>query len=421
MPGFVLVDPSPRLWSQPGFRRFWTASTVSDFGTPVTGLAVQILVVVNLQATNVEIGVVRTAQWVPYLAFGLLAGALVDRVRRRLSVLWLCDLGRAVLLAVIPALHLLGLLSLPAVVAVLFVFGLLSVMNDAAAQSFLPRLVDHRLLAAANARLEQSGAVAQTCGPLLGGLLIRVASAPFALLVDAASFVASSLLLRSIRIEETPRREGVPPRRHLRREIAEGARWVYRHQMLAPMAVWTHVWFFFNAIATTVFVPFAVRDLGIDALGLGIAYACAGIGAVLGGALAGRAGRRLGVGGATIAAQFVLTVAYVPIVAATVGALGLVLVCAGQLLFGVGIGLGSPQDLAYRQTVTPDRLQGRMNATIRSLNWGMIAIGAPLGGLLADQLGYRAALWVAIAGVALSAVGLLLSPFRRATMPAERA
>jgi hypothetical protein len=89
MTGFVFVDLSPRPWEQPGFRRFWMASTVSAFGTPVTGLAVQILVVVNLQASNVEVGVVRTAQWLPYLAFGLFAGALVDRIRRRLSVLWL--------------------------------------------------------------------------------------------------------------------------------------------------------------------------------------------------------------------------------------------------------------------------------------------------------------------------------------------
>jgi hypothetical protein len=78
-----------------GFGRFWTASTVSDFGTPVTVLAVQILVVVDLQATASQVGLVRAAQWLPYLAFGLLAGALVDRVRRRLRVLWLCDPGRA--------------------------------------------------------------------------------------------------------------------------------------------------------------------------------------------------------------------------------------------------------------------------------------------------------------------------------------
>jgi MFS family permease len=421
MTGFFFVDLSPRLWEQPGFRRFWTASTVSALGSPVTGLAVQILVVVNLQASNVEVGVVRTAQWLPYLAFGLLAGALVDRIRRRLSVLWLCDLGRACLLAIIPALHVLGLLNLVGVVAVLFAFGFLSVANDAAAQSVLPRLVDHRLLAAANARLQQSHAVAQTSGPLFAGVLVRIVGAPAALLVDACSFVASGLLLRSIRVVEAPRPEDdLPQRRHLGREIAEGARWVYRHEMLAPMAIWTHVWFFFNAIVTTVFVPYAVRDLGVDAFGIGVAYACAGVGSVLGGAMAGWAGRRLGVGGAVIGSQFVLAVAFLPIVSAPAGLLGLIMVCVGQLLFGVGIGLGSPHDMAYRQAVTPDRLQGRMNATIRSLNWGMIAVAAPLGGLLADMLGYRPAVWVGIAGVALTAFGLLASPFRRASMPTSR-
>jgi MFS family permease len=285
------------------------------------------------------------------------------------------------------------------------------VVNDAAAQSVLPRLVDHRLLAAANARLQQSGAVAQTSGPLFAGFLVRIVGAPSALLVDACSFVASSLLLRSIRVDEAPRPEA---------DLRNDATLAERSSRVPAGSTVTRCWprwpsgptsgSFFNAIVTTVFVPYAVRNLGIDAFGIGVAYACAGVGSVLGGALAGWAGRRRGVGGAVIGSQFVLAVAFLPIVAAPTGLLGLVMVCVGQLLFGVGIGLGSPYDMAYRQAVTPDRLQGRMNATIRSLNWGMIAVAAPLGGLLADVWGSRPALWVGIAGVALTAVGLLASP-----------
>lgn len=127
------------------------------------------------------------------------------------------------------------------------------------------------------------------------------------------------------------------------------------------------------------------------------------------------ASRRLQVGGTDIAAYALLSVAYVPVVLAVPGATALPLLVFGQLLFGLGAGLSSPISLAYRQTVTPDRLQARMNATIRSLNWGMIAVAAPLGGLLADVAGFRTALWVGIVGVVV--VGLALSPFRRATMP----
>ena len=262
--------------------------------------------------------------------------------------------------------------------------------------------------------------MAQTCGPLLGGLLIRVAGAPFALLVDAASFVASSLLLRSIRIEETPRREGAAPRRHLRLEIRRGRRWVYRHEYARADGRLTHVWFFFNAIATTVFVPFAVRDLGIDALGLGVAYACAGS-ARCSAARWPDGGRRLGVGGATIAAQFVLTVAFVPIVAATAGALGLVLVCAGQLLFGVGIGAWQPTGPGLSADRDPrDRLQGRMNATIRSLDLGddrhrrSAGRGWATSWAIVPRSGCHRRRGTERRRPA-------AAPFRRATMPAERA
>jgi hypothetical protein len=265
---------------------------------------VQILVVVDLQATATEVGLVRAAQWLPYLAFGVLAGALVDRVRRRLRVLWLCDLGRAVTLATVPMLYAAGLLDIVSLVAVLLVFGLLSVVNDAAAQSALPRLVDRPLLAVANARLEQSGAVAQTGGPVLAGALVRLTGAPAAVVVDAVSFVVSAALLRSIPVVEAAPES--TRRRHLLREVAEGARWVYTHEMLAPTAIWSHVWFFANAILSVVFVPYAVRELGLDALAIGIAYAGAGVGAVLGGALSGAANRRLQVGGTDIAAYALL-------------------------------------------------------------------------------------------------------------------
>ena len=289
---------------------------------------------------------VRAAQWLPYLAFGLLAGALVDRVRRRLRVLWLCDLGRAVTLVMVPMLYAAGLLDIVSLVAVLLAFGLLSVVNDAAAQSALPRLVDRPLLAVANARLEQSGAVAQTGGPVLAGALVRLTGAPAAVVVDAVSFVVSAALLRSIPVVE-PAPE--PTRRHLLREVAEGARWVYTHKMLAPMAIWSHVWFFANAILSVVFVPYAVRELGLDALAIGIAYAGAGVGAVLGGALSGVASHRLQVGGTDIAAYALMGVAYLPVVLAVPGAAALPLLVVGQLLFGLGAGLSSPITLAYRR------------------------------------------------------------------------
>ena len=181
------------------------------------------------------------------------------------------------------------------------------------------------------------------------------------------------------------------------------------------MAVWIHVWFLFNAMLTTVFVRYALRDLDLGALGLGVAYGVGGVGAVLGGAAAGRAARRLGLGWAVIAAHWLTPVAFGLVVVAPPGPLAWVLAGLAQLLFGLFVGTSSPLELGFRQAVTPDRLQGRMNATIRSLNWGMIAIGAPVGGLLADQFGARPALVVGIAGVTLASAGLMLSPFRRAT------
>jgi predicted MFS family arabinose efflux permease len=255
---------------------------------------------------------------------------------------------------------------------------------------------------------------AQTTGPLVGGGLVAALGAPLAVLVDAASYLFSGLLLTTIRVHEQPR--APQARRHVSAELREGVAWVYRHPMLAPMALTSHGWFVFNSMLITVTVPFVLRDVGIGALGLGVGYACAGVGGVLGSAVSGRAARRLDAGPAVVLAQALFPLAYTLVVLASHGGSGLVLVSAGLFLFGLGVGLGSPIGLTYRQQITPDHLQGRMNATIRSFNWGMNAVGAPLGGLLADRIGYRATLWLGIGGVAAMAVALGCSRFRRARL-----
>jgi len=409
MRGSVRSAARPR--DSPGFPQLWTASTVSDFGTFITAVALQYLLVHNLNASATDVGVVNAARWLPYLLFGLLAGVYVDR-RRRLPLLIATDVGCAVVLGVIPLLAAVGGLSVPVVVALMVPFGLLTLVNDAASTSFLPRVLPAETLEAGNARMIQSMSAAQTVGPLVGGGLVGLIRAPMALLVDAASYLFSGLLLATIRIEEP----AVPvERRHVLTEMREGMAWVYRHPMLAPLALTSHGWFVFNSLLQTVYVPFAIRDAGLNGFTLGVAYAGAGLGGVIGSSVSSRVGRWIGLGPAVVVAQFLFPVASVPIVLAPHGVIAVVMITAGMICFGFAVGLGSPLEATYQQAVTPDRLQGRMNATVRSFNRGMYVIGAPLGGVLADAIGYRPTLWVGIAGVGAMAVWLGLSRFRHAS------
>lgn len=162
------MEPAARLRHDPGFRRFWAASTISDFGTSITSVALAVIIVSDLGGTAADVGLVQGATVAPYLVVGLFVGVLADRVRRK-PLLVATDLGRAVVLAGVPLLAAVGTLTVPVLAALMAVFGLLSVLNAAAQQSFLPRLLLRDRLHRANARLEQSSAAAQTAGPLFGG------------------------------------------------------------------------------------------------------------------------------------------------------------------------------------------------------------------------------------------------------------
>lgn len=400
----------------PGFPAFWTASAVTEFAGYTTTLALQVFVVLTLAGSATDVGLLNAARWAPYLVLGLVVGALVDRRRRR-PILVRADLGRVLVFAAIPALWLLGWLTTPVLMALVAVFGLLSLLHDSASQSFLPRLVPSSSLLPANARLDQAGAAAQATGPLAAGALVSAIGAPLAVLANSVAYLLSAVSVSRIRVvepEPTPR--GSAP--GLRAEIAEGVRWVYRHRTLAPMALTTHLWFVANAMLGTVLVPFALVELGLTAFQLGIALACAGVGALLGASVSTRLGQRWGAGRVVIACLAAQPFAWTLIALSPDGGGSLSTVVAalavGQGLFGLAMGAQNANEMAYRQAVTPDALQGRMNTTMRSVNRAMIVVGAPLGGALGDSLGLRPTLWIAIAGLALVAVLLAASPFRHA-------
>lgn len=306
---------------------------------------------------------------------------------------------------------------MPLLAGIVAVFGVMSLVYDAAHQSFLPRLVPADLLTPANARMEQSGSVAQSAGPLLGGSLVATIGAQLAILVDALSYLVSGFLLMGVRVVEPV---ATPGKRNLLAELREGVRWVYRHPMLGPMALTNHLRFAFSSMAGTVFLLFFVHEISAGlsekeiGFGLGLVMGLGGLGGVIGAGLAGRIGLRFGVGRTIVAMRALEPLGLVLLAIAPIGYAGWAMAGASQFLWWLALGTSGPNEMGYRQAVTPDRLQARMNATIRSLNWGMVAIGAPLGGVLGELIGYRPALWIGFAGMAISALVLSLSKFRHA-------
>ncbi|MBV9821881.1 MAG: MFS transporter [Actinobacteria bacterium] len=403
-----MTTAGPGLRRSAGFRPFWTAATISSFGSYVTTLAIQVLVVLTLHGGAAEVGLVNAARWLPYLLVGVFVGVFVDRTRRR-PLLVSTDLARSVLLAAIPALALAHHLTIAVLAVFMVVFGLASLVHDAASQSLLPRLVPAGLLTRANARLDQSDAVAQTSGPALAGGLVSLLTAPWAVLVDAASYLASGLLLVRVPVVEPPSRRF--SLRGVGGEAVEGLRWLYRHRTLGPYTLSAHCWFLVNAVAGATLPLFALRTMGLSPFALGLALAAGGAGGLAGALSATRLGARFGAGAVVIASIAGNGVAWAVIATGTAG--WIVFAC-GQFLLGLTMGAANANEMGYLQSITPDHLQGRANATRRSVNRAMIVVGAPAGGVLADTVGYRPMLYAAAAGFGVVAVGLALTPYRRA-------
>ena len=392
------------------FARYWMAAAISSFGSAVTAVAMPVLVIQLLGATPFEVGVVYAAQFVPYALLGLIAGVYTDRWRRKPVLVW-ASVGRALSLGAIPILWLIGILQIWMLVIALLLFGASSVFGFAATQSLLPRLVPRTRLVLANARLDQTDAAAQTLGPAIGGGLVGMLGAPVAITVDAISYLVDAALNASIRVDE-PRPDSHI--RNLRVEIRDGLQWTYRHRTLGPLAASTHVWFLANGAAMTVLSLLALRSLGFTANTFGLLLAACGVTSLVGASIAPRIGARVGAGRVIILARMAYPIVWLLVALAPPTAIGDALLFVALSLQGLAAGTENANEMGYWQALTPDALLGRTNATRRSVNRTMAALGALIAGLVVGLIGDRSTLvgvFIAFAAAALTAA---LSPLREA-------
>ena len=406
--------PRRSLWHHGDFLRLWTAETISQFGTQVSQLAIPLVAALILKVPPFEFALLGVLEFLPFILFSLPAGAWVDRLRRR-PILIIGDLGRALSLASIPVAFAFGALTIWQLYVVGFVNGVLTVFFDVAYQSYLPSLVDRDQILEGNSKLEVSRTIAQTAGPTVGGALIGLISAPFAVVMDSLSFLGSAFFVWRIRsIEATPDRhtdEHGALREGLRSEVAAGLRYVLGNRYLRSIAACTGSSNLFSNIAFATFLLFVVQDLHLEPLTIGIVFGLGNLGALFGATMANRIGGWAGVGPTVVGTAMLGGVAGLLVPMAT-PTLAVPLLIASSAIGGFCGVVYNITQVSFRQAITPASMQGRMNATMRFIVWGTIPIGAIIGGALATSIGIHQTIWIgAILGLT-PFLFVLLSPVR---------
>jgi len=398
------------LWRDVNFMKFWSGQTVSLFGSQITFLALPLTAVLVLEATPTQVGILIAVEALPSLLIGLFVGVWVDHYRR-LPILIVAELGRAVLLGVVPVAAILGLLRIEHLYIVCFSVSVLGLFFGVAHRSFLPSLVGREHLVEANSKLEMSNSVAEIVGPGVAGGLVQVVTAPIAIVVDAISSLVSAVLLGLIRVSEPVPRPA--EQQNIGKEIGEGLEFVLRDRLLRSIAGCLSTLYLFNSVLEAVFILYVTQELGIGAGLLGLIFAGGSVGFLVGAFLLGWVVRRFGWGPGIMVGLLLVGLSdlLVPLVRGSVVVAVAVLMTA-QFLFGLGLVVFNAGQVSLRQAMTPDELQGRMNATMSFLAGVAVPLGGLLGGTLGETIGLRPTLFLAALGELLSVLWLLLSPMR---------
>ncbi|HKN01762.1 MAG TPA: MFS transporter [Candidatus Binataceae bacterium] len=404
-----------RLFRHADFMKLWTGETVSLFGTRIGSVALSFAAVITLRATPFQMGLLAAAGNVPTLVFSLITGAWVDRLRRR-PIMIFADLGRTAILATIPLAALYGALAMRQLYVVMLLAALLDLFFDVAYRAYLPTLVAREDLLDANSKLTASSAVAEAAGFGLCGWLVQWLSAPFAILFDAISFLASAAAIGAIRAAE-PSIEARQNQQGIAREIADGARMIWSDRRLRALGITAVVGGFSNSLVGTLYMLFVVNALGFKPATLGIIFAVGGASSLFGALAAQRAAAAFGAGRAMAVGLAINGFALMLLpIAHGAGIASVALLVAQQLIGDGAVTIYIINSVTLIQAVTPHRMLGRVNASLRFVNLSAILVGELVAGIAGGAAGLRptmvagaAGLWVTAALLAASDIGSVVS------------
>ncbi|MER7968511.1 MFS transporter [Streptomyces sp. NPDC096080] len=409
---------------QRDFRNFWTAQTVSYMGDQVTSIVLPLIAVMTLDASAADMGLLVTLQQLPLLLFSLHAGAWVDRRGRRRSTMIAANLASAATVATVPLAHFTGSLTLLHLYAVSFVTGTLAVVFSVAVPGLFASLVPREQYLSATSLSRASYSFSFVAGPSVGGAVVQILSAPFALVLDVFSFLVATVLLRAIPDREATG-EGTADQEPKPTEAAEDAgkprdgireamRFLVATAVLRAKFVSGTALNFFYTVYSTLLILFAARDLGLSAGLVGAVVSVGAVGALIGSAVTTRFSRRLGLGPTYLVGCLVFPAALVMTPLAH-GPQWLVvaMLVAGEFVSAFGLMLFDISGATLQQAITPDRLRSRMQGAQMAISYGVRPVGALVAGALGTLLGVRPTLWIAVVGGFVSVLFLFRSPLRR--------
>jgi MFS family permease len=385
----------------------WTGQAVSEVGSHVTMIAIPLLAAITLDASAFEIALLSAASSSAFLLVALQAGAWVDRMRKK-RVMVVTDIMRAVTIGSIPLAQVFGVLTIWQLYVVALVTSVLTVFFDVAYQSYLPILVKKDQLVDGNGKIGASQSFAQFAGPGIGGGLVTLVGAAYAVLLDALSFVWSTIATALIRDPEVPP-DRRPPEVKLRTEIAEGLGFVLRHPILKKVVGCTATCNFFSSMFGAIEIVFLVRVLDASPAVVGVVFALSAVGGLLGAVFCNRLARKIG-SARIIWVSLLVTVPFAFAAPLAFRGWGVLLISVSGFALGFASVVYNVAQVSYRQAVTPPTLLGRMNASTRFIVWGVMPLGALTGGALAEVIGIRETLFVAAAGSLLAPLWVIFSP-----------
>ena len=372
------------------FRYLWGSSAVTNLSDGVL-LSAGPLLVTTVTREPFAVAMAVFLQQLPWVLLGIPAGALIDRVdRRRLTIA--VDLARAVVLALLTITVATGTVSLAVILVAMFLIGTAETFADNASSALVATSVPSEHLGVANARLGGSSIITnQLAGPPIGALLFAAGMAiPFGLNVICA--LAGAVLIS--RIASRPLARAAAAQTHIRHDIADGVRWLWRHPPVRTLALTI---FFFNVTfgaAISVYVLYATERLGLDNAGFGLLLTVGALGGLIGSAAYGALERRFSLGTLMRFGLLFETVTHLTLALTT----SPLVVAATMALFGIHEVVWGTTSTTIRQRAVPTPLLGRVTSVYMLGNVGGSAIGTVIGGLLAQQFGITAPFWFGFFG-----------------------